>query len=1036
MRFRSIVLALVALFAASTLATAQSQTGEIFGKATDASGAVLPGVTVTLTAPNLLQPLTAVTSDTGSYQFPRLEIGAYTVKFELTGFKTVVNQDIRVTVGFSAQVNAQMGISQVQETITVTGASPVVDTKETGTKQTFTNDLLQSIPSARDPWVILQQTAGISMDRENIGGNMGGQQSSFVSRGAAGFNAKWSLDGVDVTDLASLSSPNYYDFDTFEEMTINTGGVDVTQQTGGVGINLVTKSGTDRFKGSSRFLDTNHRVESNNITDAQRNQGASSGNPIQDIQDYGIEVGGPLKKGRAWIWGAFGKQLIDVGVLGFYQPTAACLGVKADEAANVLSHSIQDVNNCLNTDETLLKNTNLKAEVQLFKGNKLSIFNNYSMKVRNARGADDLHPIETTTPQDAIAAVYGVGTRWWSIGPGNATYKAADQWVLSDKLLLDVQWAHVGNNFTLDFHDPSLATVQPTFIINSPASLNGRSGTQSLNFRPSQVVNVNLNYFAPGMMGGDHSFKIGGYWRDNYSFGQSRVGGDATARFPTAAELASSNDCATLSAGCQVDARRWSQTAYDLLNLSAYVQDTITHKRVTLQLGIRYDQNHDQTLASQVPASMILPTILPAVSFAGADPGIVFHNFSPRLGFTYDLTGDSKTILRTNYAMYWGQVGDGGISSQLNPVTAVTVRYGWLDANHDSIVQPNEIYDSKNVPLLAGGNPANFLNETGNWNPANPGSVTTLNTIDPNLKNDRTDEFIVGLDREIGAGFAVGGNYIWRRYINCFSNGCPGWAPLNGIATDGSSYTPVSFTPAASTCPAGASCPTVTYFQPNVQLGTVSTETNIPDFNRTFNGIELTGRKRMSHHWLMNTSFSYNSTIMNFGPNSVLGVGSTTTTSPGDPTNLANRNGYQYDYLTSGSGIGNVYVNAKWLFKLSGLVQLPGEVNFSTFFNARQGYPYERFVTSPSRTNGAGTIGVLLDPVGESRLPNYQNLDIHVDRPIKIGTVRFVPALDIFNLVNSNTIQAERGTQNSSNANFIQAILAPRVARFGVRVSW
>ncbi|HEX3644027.1 MAG TPA: carboxypeptidase-like regulatory domain-containing protein, partial [Vicinamibacterales bacterium] len=251
MRFKVVVLALVALFATSALASAQSQTGEIFGKVTDDSGLVLPGVNVTLTGPSLLQPQTAVTSATGTYQFPRLEIGTYTVKFDLAGFKTIVREGILVTVGFSAQVSVQMGISTVQETITVTGESPIVDTKNTGTKQTFTNELLQSIPSARDPWVILQQTAGLAMDRENIGGNQGGQQSGFVSRGAAGFNAKWSLDGVDVTDLASLSSPNYYDFDTFEEMTINTGGVDVTQQTGGVGINLVTKSGTDRFKGSA-----------------------------------------------------------------------------------------------------------------------------------------------------------------------------------------------------------------------------------------------------------------------------------------------------------------------------------------------------------------------------------------------------------------------------------------------------------------------------------------------------------------------------------------------------------------------------------------------------------------------------------------------------------------------------------------------------------------------------------------------------------------------------------------------------------------
>jgi hypothetical protein len=254
MKGRAMVLALVALFAAGTAASAQQQTGEIIGKVTDTSGGVLPGVTVTLTAPHLLQPLTAVTSDSGTYQFPRLPIGTYTVKFELTGFKTVVNQDIFVTVGFTAQVNAQLGISTVQETITVTGESPIVDTRSTGTKQTFTNELLQSIPSARDPWVILQQTAGIAMDRENIGGNMSGQQSNYTSRGAGTFNNKWSLDGVDITDMAATgASANYYDFDSFEEMTITTGGVDVTQQTSGVGINLVTKSGTDRFRGQGRF---------------------------------------------------------------------------------------------------------------------------------------------------------------------------------------------------------------------------------------------------------------------------------------------------------------------------------------------------------------------------------------------------------------------------------------------------------------------------------------------------------------------------------------------------------------------------------------------------------------------------------------------------------------------------------------------------------------------------------------------------------------------------------------------------------------
>ena len=136
-----------------------------------------------------------------------------------------------------------------------------------------------------------------------------------------------------------------------------------------------------------------------------------------------------------------------------------------------------------------------------------------------------------------------------------------------------------------------------------------------------------------------------------------------------------------------------------------------------------------------------------------------------------------------------------------------------------------------------------------------------------------------------------------------------------------------------------------------------------------------------------------------------------------DPTNRDQRNGAQYDYATSGSGIGNVYVNAKWLFKLSGLYQLPGDVNVSAFYNAREGYPFERFVQTPSRPNGAGIATVLIDKPGDSRLPNYQNLDFHVERPVRVGTVRFVPNMDVFNVFNKNTPQAIRGTQTAADWN-------------------
>ena len=160
-------------------------TGEIFGKVTDESGAVLPGVPVTLTSPVLLQPLTAITSETGTYQFPRLAVGTYTVKFELTGFKTVVNEGIQRHRRLQRARSTRSWASRPCRRRSPSPARARSSTRrKPGTKQTFTNELLQSIPSARDPWVILQQTAGIAMDRENIGGNMSGQQSNYVSRGA------------------------------------------------------------------------------------------------------------------------------------------------------------------------------------------------------------------------------------------------------------------------------------------------------------------------------------------------------------------------------------------------------------------------------------------------------------------------------------------------------------------------------------------------------------------------------------------------------------------------------------------------------------------------------------------------------------------------------------------------------------------------------------------------------------------------------------------------------------------------------------
>ena len=340
---RALFLALTLLFTIPS--HAQVSTGEIFGRVLDESGAVVPGATVTLASPALLRPLVATSASTGAYRFPNLPVGTYSVQFAITGFAKHVREDIVVSAGFSAQINARLKVSAVEETITVSGEAPVVDTRSTSLGTNYTRELLDAIPSARDPWVIIEQTPSLVMDRQNVGGNWSGQQSSFVSHGS-GTNEMWNMDGATITDMAAGSSPGYYDFDSFEEIQITTGGSDASQDSGGVSINMVTKSGGNRFKGSARAMLVDKKLQSENITSALQAEGAGSGNPIRRVTDWGFEIGGPIKRDKAWFWGGYSQSDIDVGVVGFLKP--GCTDASNEE--------------CLQSDITKLTEPERKAQ--------------------------------------------------------------------------------------------------------------------------------------------------------------------------------------------------------------------------------------------------------------------------------------------------------------------------------------------------------------------------------------------------------------------------------------------------------------------------------------------------------------------------------------------------------------------------------------------------------------------------------------------------------------------------------------------------
>jgi hypothetical protein len=987
------VLVAVALLATAGTTLAQQQTGEIFGRVTDASGAVLPGVTVTLSGPALLQPQTAVTGESGAYQFPRIPIGTYAVRFELPGFRSVVKEGIAVTIGFNAQVNAELGISQVEETITVTGESPIVDTRETGTKTSFDIETLQNIPSARDPWVMLERAPAITMDRVNVGGSQSGQQSGYISRGASTGNNKWSVDGVDITDMSATgASPFYYDFDMFEEMQVTTGGADASQQTGGVGINIVTRGGTDRFRGSGRFYVTDEEFQADNVNDELRSQGAGSGNPIQNIQDYGVEVGGPIMRGKLWYWGSYGKQDIKVGVLNFYKNTTTCrpAGVPVNQIAQRLD--TDTLRSCLETDLTTLNNYNYKINWSPFANNRFAWQNTFAEKIRNARDASDTRPIETTYRQKGVSSAYGA---WgWKTGP-SSLWKASDQHIFSDRLMLDVQWAHVGNNFTLDFHDDSLYDVQRTFEITT--STYGRSFQQSIFVRPVNSLDVTTSYFLPNRMGGDHSFKAGFRWREAPTLSETHVGGNVEARFRN-------------SAASEATLYRDAQTQYDLQTYGLYLQDNYTVKRFNVNVGVRWDRQTEKALPSSVPAHPFAPQWLPALEFAGADPEVVWNDISPRIGVTYDITGRGETLAKASFATYYGQLGVGQLASNINPVVAANIRFPWTDLNGDQFVQANELDYSR------------ILNFSSGYDPNNPAALVSAGSVDPDVKNDRTREFIAGFDHQLTRDLAIGGSYIWRKYDR-FQ-----WDDILGLSS--TDYVARAFTPAATACPAGADCPTVTYYEPAFPQPANEVYTNVPDRWRDFNGVELVLRKRMSNRWGATFSYAYNNAVDHWDSPAAYE----------DPTCRAALCAPEQQYApeSSGSGIDNIFTNAKWLVKLSGVYTLPlWDINLAGFYNHRQGYPFAPAIRTPSRANQAGTVDVLLDPLGTERFSSVYTIDFRVDKAFTVyRTTKLVPSLDIFNLSNENTILARRRLQNASNANVVSGIIAPRVIRFGVRVQW
>ncbi len=707
MRGTKISFICLSLLLVTALLAAQdtTQTGTINGRVTDAEGIPLPGVSVTIKSPALIQETQSTTTTvSGMFRFIFLPVGSYEVTFELDGFKKLVKQDVSVAIRKTTTVNAVMEATTLEETVTVVGEAPVVDVKSPTIATNFTLDMLQKIPSARDPWALMEMTPGMVMNSQNVGGSTSGQQSRGYSHGTISNQTAYNLDGVQVTDAAAAgATAMYFDFDSFSEISIETGAHSIDVQSSGVVLNMITKSGGNKLSGGISLYGETDSFQANNIPDTPEYEGVGFGNSTDYLYDYGGDLGGPVLKDKLWFYTAFRRTEINRFIIGY------------------------EVNGKPGTEYTDLKHWTGKLTWQISTNNRMMGWVNYDAKAMPHRSAGPRRPAETTYFQDSPS--------WF--------YHLEDTWTLSSNLLL---------NFKFGFYDMFYQLApQDSVDMNKPAVLIYYSEPYrrmyedayyqySWYYSDRYSFTAYADYFKDDFLGGDHEIKVG--------FDYQRTPFHTDRKFPANHTLYF--DYPDRTGSYRVWTFRqinWAQTN-EIYSL--FAQDTVSlRKNLTLNIGLRFDSTHMHTDETSAPGNMWTDyytqrTGEPVATHAPAKKNVVAWNtIYPRIGFTYDLFNDGSTVFKLNFARYSYQVN-------YDPAWLVIetgtweVDYSWNDRNGDAMAQLDELGSIRFVDIAA------------------------KYEIDPNLKSPYIDEGVLGFERRLNQNLGVGLNFIYRQNKRLF----------------------------------------------------------------------------------------------------------------------------------------------------------------------------------------------------------------------------------------------------------------------------
>jgi hypothetical protein len=987
-----------AFMAAILFSTAAAAQSIITGTVRDVSGAAMPGVTVEAASPVLIEKVKSVVTDgNGSYRITDLRPGIYTVSFTLTGFSTYRREALELPSDFTATLNAELKVGALEETITVTGESPIVDVSSTSRTQVLSRDVLDAVPTGRTIYGMSQLVTGVALNTPDVGGSRAMQQTYMSTRGLTSANNIVQIDGLMINGLDGDGAvQQYVNNQMIQEMSYTTAGAGADVSPGGVRVNIVMKDGGNQHSGSFFGAWTDGKWQSDNHSDALRSAGLRAVDKIKKIYEFSGGFGGPITRDKLWYFAAGRLSGVHAPIADtFYVPQGR---TNADcQAGRVACEQ--------GVDDQYINSATLRLTWQMSARNKFSIYYEEIDKWRgHGMGAGD---DPETASQIWTSPRYNDAALRFTSAVNNSLFFEAGYSFNYEEYVITNQEGINKTPFSAEWYanasrrDQGLGTLR-----NGLANWGGRYPDR---FNAQSSVSY---------VTGSHNAKLGFQYNWGTYINTRETNADLQQVY--------TNGVPSLVTVYNTPLRYKDALLGDL---GIYAQDTWTLNRLTLNGGVRWEMlKHEVSKQSSGMGRFIGERNFDPI------PMPTWKDIAPRFGVVYDLFGNAKTALKFGLNRY-NESRTTFFANRYNPLALQSANLTWVDANGDDIAQGGLgcTFQTPGCEINLAQLPANF-------------GRLQLNRVDPNFKRVYNVETTAGVQHELLPRVSVSANWYRRTFhrlrvtdntLRTMSDYIPFdiFNPMTGQpfrihdvspaaisrvdnldtnAGEGRkhTYTGADFNVQAR-LPRGG-----TLFggfvsernlrnicdepdDPNMLLFCNDWENDIP-FRST---LKLAGSYPLA--WGISVSASLQSAAGR--PSGGAAVAATT------PANKINGPGYG----DTGSPVGSQFL-----------------ITRTTRYPANCPAPCPAgALVAPTLTSASVTVPLVAP--GIEFLPRHNQLDLSFAKNFTVDSYRLQAQVDLFNVANNNTVLSYRST-NFATATYLQpsSVLQGRMLRLGMQLKW